>query len=306
MAGAVEVTCYTDPGCSWAWGTEPKLRKLTFEFGEGLAWSYVMGGLVGNMEVYASRLCREDGGARLAAYWREVAAHTGMPTPVALSRAYRSTDPACRAVKAAQQQEEEVALRVLRRLRESIFVLSRPTDNGEEILEAVRGVPRLDLGRLACDLEDSQVEQAYRQDWEETRRPNEYTMALDDDSRPGAGKARLTEGHWRYVFPTVIFQGPEGERTAPGWQPYEAYLAAIEAVVPGTSATRLPPPEPRQLLDQYGSAATKEIEVVCEMDRQAALDAMEALEKEGVVVGWRVGEEVLWMLPAEAQSRGLD
>ena len=45
--GAVGVTYYTDPGCSWAWGTEPKVRKLAWEFGERLAWRYVMGGAGG-------------------------------------------------------------------------------------------------------------------------------------------------------------------------------------------------------------------------------------------------------------------
>ena len=57
--GTVGVTYYTDPGCSWAWGTEPKVRKLVWEFGERLAWRYVMGGLVGDRAVYAPALSGE-------------------------------------------------------------------------------------------------------------------------------------------------------------------------------------------------------------------------------------------------------
>jgi len=305
--GAVGVTYYTDPGCSWAWGSEPKVRKLVWEFGERLAWRYVMGGLVGDMAVYAPGLSGEGSGAAMAAYWRSVATHTGMPAPAALSRAYRSTNPACLAVKAAEQQGQEIALRVLRRLRESIFVFGQPTDQREGTLSAVRGVLGLDLSRLALDLEGPQAEEAYRSDWEETRNPNEFAMTLDDDSRPGAGKARFTEGRWRYVFPTLIFRGPAGERTVPGWQPYRAYLEAIEAVAPGATPTKSGPrPTPRGLVVQYGTAATKEIEVVCEMTRDSALEAMRALQEAGIAVAWPVGDEVLWTLAEEARARGLD
>jgi len=304
--GAVRVTYYTDPGCSWAWGTEPKVRNLVWEFGERLAWRYVMGGLVGDMAVYARALSGEGSGVAMAGYWRNVAAQTGMPAPDTLSRAYRSTNPACLTVKAAERQGQEIALRVLRRLRESIFVLGQPTDEPEMILYAVRGTAGLDLFHLAQDLEEPEVEEAYRSDWEETRSPNEFAMTLKDDSRPGAGKARFTEARWRYVFPTLIFRGPAGERTVPGWQPYEAYLEAIEAVAPGATPTKSGPPTPRGLVVQYGTAATKEIEVVCDMTRDAALEAMRALEKEGIVIAWPAGDEVLWMLPEEAQARGMD
>jgi hypothetical protein len=229
-----------------------------------------------------------------------------MPAPDTLSRTYRSTNLACLAVKAAQQQRQAIALRVLRRLRESIFVLGQPTDEPEMILYAVRGTAGLDLFRLAQDLEGPLAEEAYRSDWEETRNPNEFAMTLDDDSRPGAGKARLTEGRWRYVFPTLIFRGPAGERTVAGWQPYEAYLEAIETVAAGTTlANSRRPPPPRGLVAQYGTAATKEIEVVCDITRNAALEAMRAMEEEGVVIAWPVGEEVLWIVPDEARARGL-
>ena len=77
--GAVSVTYYTDPGCSWAWGTEPKVRKLAWQFGERLSWRYVMGGLVGDMAVYAPGLSGDGSGAALAGYWRNIATQTGMP-----------------------------------------------------------------------------------------------------------------------------------------------------------------------------------------------------------------------------------
>jgi hypothetical protein len=40
----VDARYYTDPACP-SWGTEPKLRRLMWEFGDGLRFSWVMGGL---------------------------------------------------------------------------------------------------------------------------------------------------------------------------------------------------------------------------------------------------------------------
>lgn len=48
----IEVTEFTDPGCSWAWGTEPKLRLLRWRFDDRLRWRRVMGGLIGDMNSY--------------------------------------------------------------------------------------------------------------------------------------------------------------------------------------------------------------------------------------------------------------
>ena len=42
----VEVVEYSDPWCSWAWGTEPKLRRLRWRYGDRLEWRTVMGDLV--------------------------------------------------------------------------------------------------------------------------------------------------------------------------------------------------------------------------------------------------------------------
>jgi predicted DsbA family dithiol-disulfide isomerase len=45
MQMPVDVRYYTDPACTWSWGTEPKLRRLMWEFGDGLRFAWVMGGL---------------------------------------------------------------------------------------------------------------------------------------------------------------------------------------------------------------------------------------------------------------------
>lgn len=260
----VEVVEFTDPGCSWAWGTEPKRRRLRWRYGDRLAWRRVMGGLVGDMDRYFP-----DGfdpvraAPRQSRYWADVASRTAMTYPARLAYHYRSTEPACRAVKAAERQSDETAERVLRRLREATFVFGTPPDTTQRILAAVRGVPGLDEARLAADLDSPDVEDAFREDWEATRRPNEYVMTLEESPDEGGGRAKHTEGRWRYVFPTMIFQGPAGEVTVPGWKPWERYVEALEAVSPGITAGPRPDPSPVEAFAAWPTLAPIELETLC-------------------------------------------
>jgi hypothetical protein len=40
----IDVVEFTDQDCSWAWGTEPKLRRLRWRYGPLLRWRRVMAG----------------------------------------------------------------------------------------------------------------------------------------------------------------------------------------------------------------------------------------------------------------------
>lgn len=259
---AIEIVEYTDPGCSWSWGSEPKLRLLQWRYGGGLRWRRVMGGLVGNLDNYLPGADLEQAAAGFSGYWAGVSATTGMPYPARLARMYRSTEPACRAVKAAERQGEPVAGAVLRRLREATFVFGDPPDTSERILAAVGGVPGLDPDRLASDLGSDEVEAAFRADWSETRAPNEYVMNLEDEGE-GSGRAKQSEGHWRYVFPTVVVRGPEGEATVPGWKPLEDYVAAIEAAAPGSTGDPRPDPSVEEAFQIWPSLAAAELAALC-------------------------------------------
>jgi predicted DsbA family dithiol-disulfide isomerase len=289
----IDVVEFTDPGCSWAWGTEPKLRALRWRFGDRVRWRRVMGALVGDMENLVDgaydpvRLAQRYGG-----YWEQVGGYTGMPYPAKLPRMYRSTEPACRAVQAAGLQSEEIAQRVLRRLREAIFVFGEPPDTLEHILAAVRGVPDLDVQRLERDYGSDVAEKVFKEDWDETRRPNEYVMNLEGD-RPGIGRAKHTEGHWRYVFPTVIFRAGDAESTVPGWCDYDEYTQAMEQVAPGSLEDPRPNPTPQQVFETWPTATAKELEVLCGA----------GAEPPGDVVAHDLGGGTLYMTPAEAQGR---
>jgi predicted DsbA family dithiol-disulfide isomerase len=290
----LEVVEFTDPGCSWAWGTEPKLRLLGWRFGDRLKWRRVLGGLIGDMNNYVENFDPVRGAKSQSRYWRDVFTYTGMTYPVRLEWMYTSTEPPGKAVKAAELQSDDAGARVLRRLRESIFVFGRPADTNERILDAVRGVEGLDHDRFAADLGTEAVEKSFHEDWVETRRPNDYVMTLEGD-RPGIGRAKNTEGHWRYVFPTIIFRGPGGEATVPGWCAYEEYEQAMETVAPGSTDGPKPDPTPDDVFATWPTASAKEIEVLC--GEQSAIP-------DGVVTyDW--GEGSFFLTGAEAASRGV-
>lgn len=250
----LEVVEYTDPGCSWAWGTEPKLRLLRWMYGDRLSWRRVMGGLVPDVTLKTPSFDPLRGVARQIEYWRNVTRQTGMPYPARLQYTMRSTEPACIAVKAAELQGEDVAARVLRRLREATYVYGTPPDTAERAESCVRSVASLDVDRLEKDMASEAVADAFRADWEETRNPNEFVMNLDESPAVGGGRAKNADGRWRYVFPTVII----GDVTVAGWKPWERYVEALGGLEPVRSR-----PTSEEALAEWGTLAPKELEFIC-------------------------------------------
>jgi predicted DsbA family dithiol-disulfide isomerase len=294
-SGRVEIVEFTDPACSWAWGTEPKLRLLRWRFGDQLRWRRVLGGLVPDLTKIVENYDPVRAAKNYLPYWKQVFDITGMSYPVDLKWMASSTEPAGRAVKAAELQSVEIGGRVLRRLREQTFIFGEPADTTERIVAAVAGVDGLDLERFSVDLETEMVEKVFREDWEETRRPNTYVLHLEGD-RPGIGKAKQTEdGHWRYVFPTVLFRSADKEETVPGWCDYEDYELALEDVAAGATDERPNNPTPEQYFEIWPTATQRELSFVCGPD---------AVPPAGVVsYDWGAG--TFYLTEREAAARGL-
>ncbi|MEY2436496.1 MAG: hypothetical protein QOF97_1332 [Acidimicrobiaceae bacterium] len=262
----VELVEYTDPWCSWAWGTEPKLRLLRWRFGDRLAWRTVMGDLVADLRTERSDFDPVRAAPRRAEYWREVHEHTGMPWPEHLRWVPVRSEVAGRAVKAAEQQGQDVGRWLLRALRESCFIDGRPADDRERVLALSESVAGLDHDRLAADLDSTEVDAAWRADRDETRRPNDYVRTLQE-THVGKGNAKPDGDGWRYVFPTLLFRGPGGEHTVPGWQPWERYLEAMDAARPGSTVDPRPDPSPDEARATFGRLTDRELSFLCAEER---------------------------------------
>ncbi len=290
----IEVTEYTDYVCSSAWGMEPYFRRLEWRFGPHLKWRKVMGGLVGDVSEGREGWTRVSGAEPMRAYWRRVWKITCMPYPNPMHIMMESTDDGGRAVKAAELQGQEIAAAVLRRLREQVFIFGIGPQTPDEFVEAAKGIPGLDMDRWRTDMASPEVAAAFRADWEETRRPNEFIRNLKQEG-PMNGEMKHSEGHDRYSLPTFIFRGPGGEHTVAGYIPYEHYEEALKNALPESARTPRPDPTPEQALSHWGCLTAKELEFLCGEGSVPPVDA--------VTHDW--GDGLVYFSPKEAAARGI-
>lgn len=242
----IAVRVVTDPACGWSWGTEPKLRRLGWEFGDQLAPRWVMGGM--------ARTVGEPERERYSSAWLEVAAESGMPVDprVWTQGAISSTYPACQAVVAACEQGAAAGGRYLRRLREAIVCERKRLDHAEALI-AEAGLAELDVARFELDLRSNAIVEAFGAQLEEAREIPERAKA--------EGATGCTGPIERVTFPSLTFVGTDGERRGVyGWRPYEEYREA--ALAAGAEPTGRAAPEALAAIDHFGRCATAEIEAL--------------------------------------------
>lgn len=250
----LEVIEYTDPLCPWAWGSEPVFRRLRAALDGRVRWRRVFCILFDEDEDPAPDPAAET--AWYARYVEDITAHTRAPRAVALDRVAASSWPASLVAKAAERQGADVAERVLRRLRESVFVLGEPADTFELALASAAGVPGLDPARLSVDAAGAEVLGQVRADHAEARRPVPEVRSVRGGS-PHPGAAKETEGGYRYALPTLLVRTPAQYRAVPGRRPYGDYVAAIAELAPGLPVAGEPIP-PAQALERHRSLTEPE------------------------------------------------
>ena len=275
---AVRVRCITDPACVWSWAVEPAVRALMVEFGEGLEWTFVMGGLA-----------REFGAEGLVRHWLDAAGESGMPTDprVWFEGPIRSSYPACMAVKAAQEQGPAAGVRYLRGLREGIIALRRKLDTTEALVEEARAAG-LDSERFRIDLASHAIVEAFGRDLEEARHVPDVVRKAD--------RVRCSEpmGEERVPFPTFRFEG-EGEHEAHwtcGFRPHAAMREA--ALAAGAQPSADPRPDVAAALARFGRMAVPEVAAVCAVSAPKVEATLS-----GLALDWRVrpvpvGSDRLW------------
>ena len=291
----LEVVEYTDPLCPWAWGSEPEFRRLrgALDGGGGrVAWRRVFGMLFDDEDDPAPDLAAET--AWYEGFVRGISEHTRAPHAVRLARVAATSRPASLVAKAAEAQGPLVADRVLRRLRETVFVAGQPADTMPLALGAAEGVPGLDAARLAADAGSPELLAALRADRRECREPLPEVLAVVwNGPHPGTAK-ETSDGVLRYALPTLVLTGPGGRRVLPGRRPLAAYEAAVEAVAPGF---RLSGPAAQHRSPEAVLAHWRTL-----TDPEWALLAPGA-EPPAEAVRERTGNGPLWLHPTEAAAR---
>ncbi|NED84577.1 hypothetical protein G3I76_31355 [Streptomyces sp. SID11233] len=260
----VEVVEYTDPMCPWAWGSEPVFRLLRAALAGRVHWRRSYAILFDADDDPPPDPAAET--AWYTSYVEEIGSHTLAPRAVRLSRVAASSWPSSLVAKAAELQGAGVAERVLRRLRETVFVLGEPADTGALALAAAQGVPGLDPGRLMSDAASDGVLERVRADRAEARHPVPEVLSVRDGSpHPGAARPTPDDG-FRYALPTLLFRSAAGHRVVPGWRPFAAYAAAVEELCPGLLETSALP-SPAEALERYRSLTGPEAELLTDGGR---------------------------------------
>jgi putative protein-disulfide isomerase len=294
MPMPVEVRYFTDPACSWSWGTEPKLRRLMWEFGDGLRFTWVMGGLA---REYGPDYRDDEGGigsgpdcfADLMAHWIDVAAETGMPIDARLwsKNPIVSTYPACQAVKAAAEQGADAAYRYLRLLREGLMTGRKKLDHTEALVGEA-ALAALAVERFRIDLASNAITEAFAADLDEVRSPPADAQE--------AGQVRHSGRHERVSFPSAVFMGPDGSRLGVwGWQPYEMYRDAALAV--GARVAERRRPELLEAVKRFGRSATSELEELTGKPRPVLEAELWGLARDWKLKPVAVQGGTIWELP---------
>jgi predicted DsbA family dithiol-disulfide isomerase len=269
----IDITLYTDPACPFAFSAEPARLRLRWHYGDGLRWRLTM--IV---------LTREPGEAeKLASGAAGLQARYGMPIhPFPASRP-ASSEPACRAVVAARLHAPGTEVRLLRALR-TRTMSGGLLDDPQLIDGAARDVG-LDPDDLRAWSMEPATDEALAQDIAASRQPSAAARALDH-------KLGGPPHERRYTAPSYELTTGHASASLPGFNPVEAYEAAIANLDPGL--TRRPPPQTVSELLEWADAPLATAEVVQIMQQpEAEVRAQLATS----AVATPAGADMYWTLP---------
>jgi predicted DsbA family dithiol-disulfide isomerase len=218
MNDNVIITEFTDPVCTWCWGSEPVLRKLEYRYGDRVEVNFIMGGLVKDITAFYDSH-NDIGGdparsnQQIARHWLEASERHGMPVRTEgftlFTREHPSTYPQNVAYKAAQMQDETLARRFLRRIREASAAEAKQTNTTEVLVELASEVG-LDVAAFLSDFTRGRAQAAFEEDLFTTSqfRANGFPSFLVEYK----GKRIMLRGYQRYEsFKAVIDNLCNGE-----------------------------------------------------------------------------------------------
>jgi putative protein-disulfide isomerase len=284
----LEIIEYTDPYCTWCWGSEPILRKLLYVYGDQLIVNYRMGGLVRDIRDFYDPL-NEIGGeywyVQVAAHWEEASKRHGMPVDSSvfyeIKDSFISTYPANIAVKAAELQDRELAKKYLRRLREGAAAERLHIHLLEVQAQLAREVG-LDADRLLEDIRSGRAESEFLKDLSECRSMGITGFPTFLIKNLRNGRSVLVQGYSRYHYFAGLLEELAGD------------MLRGREVARGAETVL-------DFLERWGKVATQEIATLLDMDKGSALALLRRLQDEGKVFGKRAGNDYFWTLGRKAQ-----
>lgn len=246
----VKIIYFTDPICSSCWGIEPQLRRLKLEYGQDVEIEYHMGGLLPDWSYNSGGISRPSD---VAHHWDEVSLHYKMPIDgdVWLEDPLNSSYPPSIAFKAAQIQDEKMAIVFLRYLREMVF-LQKKNITKWEVLEQAALKTGLDVIKLKNDYE-GEAKELFQADL-------------------NLAKKMGVRG-----FPSVfVTNGSGSSEFVYGTKPYLHYESAIQKIHPEAQKT-VYKKDWESLFDKYSTLTLREFAEIGDISFQEAEETLEKL-----------------------------
>ncbi len=275
MTQTLDITLFTDPACPFAFSAEPTRMLLRWHYGDELRWRLRM--IV---------LTLEPGEAeKLARGAPTLQRRYGMPIDPAPRERPASSQPACLAVVAARMHAPEAEEPLLRRLR--VRTMAGGLLDDQQLIDGAARDVSLDPARLKEWCATAAVQDALDADADAARSPSPAARALDD--RLGGPREQR-----RYTAPSYEFARADGHGafSLPGFNPIEAYDAAIANLAP--ELQRRPMPEGvEDVLAWAGEPlATAEVAALMRVDMT---DARAALSR-AAARAEHVGADTYWTM----------
>lgn len=178
MEEQLTITSFTDPVCTWCWGSEPIFRALEQTYGNQIQFEFIMGGLVKDIRynfdpangIGGSNLGVSEIVSQVSKHWIEASNRHGMPVNVADFKVFddnnRSSYPLNIAFKAAEMIDKEKAHTFLYLLRSASAAEGRATNELDVMLDLVSQAG-LDIEAFQKHFTDGSAEGAFKKDLEE-------------------------------------------------------------------------------------------------------------------------------------------
>jgi len=278
----LEVIEYTDPYCTWCWGSEPITKKIKELYGSQVQVSYRMGGLVADIGNFYDAL-NQIGGSnwykQVADHWLDASSRHGMPVDEKvfydIKDEMRSTYPASIAFKAAEFQDVELAKKYLRRMREGAAAERLPIHR-IDVQERLATEIGFDIDQFHEAIINKKAEKAFMGDLAEAR------------SRGITG------------FPTFLIRNRKGdELILNGYQSFENFELAFRKLTGDTlKPNKISVNEDTifGFIKKYGKVAPKEVAEVFDLTMDSTLEGLNKLRESGSIKEEKVGNGTFFLV----------
>ncbi len=279
----IELIEYTDPYCTWCWASEPILRKIKEHFGEKVKILFKMGGLVDDIKTFYDP-SNNIGGAsmfeQVAIHWDEASSRHGMPVDSRgfsdLKDSFTSTHPANIAYKAAQIQNQDLADKFLRRMREAAAAERKQIHKVETQIELAKEIG-LNTDKFLESIESGIAKEAFLKELNVGR------------------KLGITG------FPTFAITSSKGKSIhLHGFQRYERFEQVFESLLGEKMRKQQFPLNDETVLrfiEKYQKVATQEVATLFEIKKEDAFKLLSKLQHEEKIISIQAGNDFFWVFP---------